>query len=161
MFDTTSYWIYQNEQNLTYDTVRVSSVIEKVRHVYGGSSGGNHSYSYNNQYYSSNVQGNFSDIFYASFITRNNFIFPQIYSEQMFSDTSRVFFPKLDSIYYSHNINGLSFKDVKKLRTELQKNHTLYFADYVGIIRREAMINNQTEIWNLKEYNVKMFDRSN
>ena len=161
LFNVGSEWVYQNETDNNLDTVIVNEASFDTTEAYnvgGGFTATDLLYTIN---YSSNLNGLFTEIYRGYLIYRGIFNDKAIVYLSSFRVGDSSYNAKIVAIYDTLLINNKSFKNVVKMRVNkadyLESDLILYYADSVGVIRKEIIKNNQiSETWSLLNYNVSL-----
>ena len=164
LFEKNSYWVYSSSDNLTTDSVYVHNIeLDTLIHYPStpgeGPAGGEQ---FHEITYISSVYGTHSEQLVNDVISRGN-----VYGGYVYLTSQTIGYEhlnaKISDIYSSLIINGINYRNVVKMEVEkdnyLAQSMNIYYADSIGVIKRELIENNNiSETWNLLRFNVNLLE---
>lgn len=161
LFSEGSQWIYQDSASKRFDTVTVLSV-KKDTSLYVTTGLEYSSVCYKTELNSS-ISGAFNWFYIGYIISVNDESHDYIYLAGKKKNDS-VLNAVLEKVVDTLIVGNTKYPDVVKMRikshTLIRQPMNLYFADSIGIVRKEIHTNSEmVEIWNLISNNVSCYSR--
>jgi hypothetical protein len=163
LFDTGSYWIYENINNLLIDSIIIVGFEIDTFYIGPGGSGqgpiGEEQYF--NLTYKSDVSGIYEEQLIAYFISRGLVYGGCVYiSSQSIGDTWSN--AQISAIFDSLIINNRTYRNVVKMKLVQDKyldtDMNLYYSDSIGIVKKEIIEDSMiVGTWNLLRYNTQLY----
>lgn len=159
LFLSGSWWVYQNEQTLEYDTLRITSIQQEVSY----SKNSNENLERINigfeqkRMFSKNIftldRGDSESILsfkYNGGINETIYFDSKVYKDDSVSVTRTC---KYIQYFDSLQLKTIQYKDVKRFRSLILIEHkNIFWSKHIGIIKLEKP---DGEIWNLINYSVQ------
>lgn len=155
LFASGSQWVYQDSAAKTLDTVDFISVIKDTNNYV--STGLEYSSVCYRVAAKSSISGFFNWFYIGYVISMNDENNDYIYLAGKRKNDS-VQNVVLEKVFDTLLVENIKYPDVVKMRIKsddlIKKPMNLFFADSIGIVRKEVQNNGITEVWNLVSKNV-------